>query len=146
MKKYKLIIPDMVPKELLNEANLFSDFDGKRYSVNSVSATDIFDGKEYSVPTEWLHEIEEEKVITAEEWMSGKVFTSYEDEQPYIDRMIKEAFEAGEANNELRHQETESFREIIELKFGTLGVNRKDYDVHDLQKIWNACKESHNLE
>jgi len=140
MKRYKLIIPDMIPRVLLLEARLFSHLEGETYDlVNRVYVTDISDGQTHECPKEWLHEIEEEKPLYPVDWF---LKTYGDDEIKDIDHgyfrvQLQKAFEAGEANNELKHRETVSCADAIRKDL------KNPVNIH--YHAWDACLKSHNI-
>ncbi|MCK4518424.1 hypothetical protein KAT92_06610, partial [Candidatus Babeliales bacterium] len=143
MKKYRLVIPDMIEREDINAAYNLNIHNGSIVEFDSGSV--LKDGELlYSGgPEEWLHEIEEEKPIQPEKWM--KKYTRESSKTLVYDRTdMRNAFRAGEGNNKLRHRETVSCDAYFAL-------TRPTEKISSLKGIlfvegWDACKKSHNLD
>ncbi len=65
------------------------------------------------IPKSWLIPIEDEKPVTAEEWLASANDNPCD---PYDDYEMIKAFKAGEKNNELRHRETKAKTTGINLR------------------------------
>jgi hypothetical protein len=155
--RYRLEIPEDILQILGNTAEMLN---GHEIIVTQYDGDYCFVNRKEQITTDlkvfvsWLIPIvEDEQVVTAEEWMIENhnsctsihhTFDWKAKDYDYNDML--HCFKESEKNNALRHRETESFEDIVKIKFGTRGVNRSDYDVHDLQKIWQACLKSRGFD
>ncbi len=140
-----LEIPKEIPKKWAQMAANLLPQDGeivetKEYSGGIVMLKSTSNLVYNSCPREWLHKpmSEKQKPIPAKEWVKekGLVWLDYEDMH---DVLIK-TYEAGEANNKLKHKPTKTMKEALDIWWTgspTLGVA-------DLfAGGWTECCKSH---
>ena len=141
MKKFKLDLPMMIQGvdawiyEILKKQEIDTvreDWKG-RNNEGVASFSDI--------PEDWRAQEIKDEPVSAKEWGIEKYGNTREVENRNFTTLeMLEAFKDGEANNELRHRETQSFEE-----WNRTQIDNSGYSDKMRRDTWNACKKSHNL-
>ena len=117
MKRYRLKIPEMIKRKNaiiaadFEAADEVIEFGGPADNIPGYECVEARGGIVAQVPKDWLEEIKD-KPVSAEEWGIATYGNTAEIQLRNFNTLeMVGAFKAGEANNELRHQPKQTFKE-----------------------------------
>lgn len=154
-KIYKLVIPDLVPKDMINKAYELKHFDG---NILQLSATGGFliikdnSGRSLpygceSFPKDWLQEIKQ-PMTAKESWEERVVSNHYSYFRP--GHTVKDGyvlgFEHGEENERLKHELKQTLDEFEQTVEEMNGENCQRCWIQGIRKGWKACEKNRGFD
>ena len=147
--KYRVIIPDPIPQNLAWLMFAIRKC-GVEYEINEDFSGNTDEGFNWDfsdIPKDWLEEIEEGPV-SARDWVIDKYDLDGTCERDLLTKNIDcngfdcvEIYEAGAADNELRHRPQQTFREWEKDQCVALQTLMRNYS-NAFNEVWNASEKN----
>jgi len=139
-KRYRLEIPEEVPKDMLTTALKLIEHDNRTLNEYRWGLILKETAHPKTVYKSWLKETKEQESVTAEESVKQR-YNIHRLPAEY-QRFYKIGFGEGEKNNELKHQETEDCEDWITWYEWHI---KKITDKEQAREIWKAANKSRGM-